>query len=494
MCLFRIGCGLLLLSASLGAQSYNELSDEQIQAVVNSFPKTQQEIDLYLAKQLEEATKRVEMIAGNTKPEMIMRTWDEVGKCYFTPLALLYGMPLIFSSQEMLEKGQQAFMALNMSLAHLVHDEKAIESIVASLESSLKTKRLSASENYYFKAFIEGDLSAFSEKLQKRIQKVKAQVSRLKSVPYTYVKTKSFVELPKDGFLRVMSWNLCFLPDPLPLMFGGMLPWKLRIHKAAQFIKDSNADVICLQEVFEEEPALALKELLKDDYHYFYLNIAPKNFGFNPALLNINSGLFIASKYPISHPHWCKYTDTCIETAQRGFFAFEVENRLKKVCIVTTHLESSIVPGMAESIREKQLKQMLHHLDEKFKEHKTVPPVIVCGDLNIYWGANEPSDEVIKTFFQDPHNEYRKEVTLDNCTYCDFTGYWWPEYGANAASGKFRPKPDVLDYTLPLKSVPSGKMVDPISIKSTAILRAHAVNKPEQALSDHHAVLTTFAW
>jgi len=80
-------------------------------------------------------------------------------------------------------------------------------------------------------------------------------------------------------------------------LWGGVLPWELRIDGIVEQIKTQDPDVVCLQEVFDETAATALYEKLRDQYRHFYINIGPRNFGLHESSLGISSGLFVASKY-----------------------------------------------------------------------------------------------------------------------------------------------------------------------------------------------------
>ena len=65
-------------------------------------------------------------------------------------------------------------------------------------------------------------------------------------------------------------------------------------------------DFLCFQEVFDRVHALALISLLRRHYSYFIYDISDNSFRTNHFLLN--SGLLIASKYPVLKTHFHPFT------------------------------------------------------------------------------------------------------------------------------------------------------------------------------------------
>lgn len=66
-------------------------------------------------------------------------------------------------------------------------------------------------------------------------------------------------------------------------------------------------DFICLQEVFDKPHALALIYLLKKTYNHFVFDIGHNSAGTNLFLLN--SGLMIASRFPITKVGFQPFTE-----------------------------------------------------------------------------------------------------------------------------------------------------------------------------------------
>jgi endonuclease/exonuclease/phosphatase family metal-dependent hydrolase len=125
----------------------------------------------------------------------------------------------------------------------------------------------------------------------------------------------------KNTSFSILNFNVCFLPGKLSLLYGGMLPWKSRIQKIAAKINQIDADVVCLQEVFEGKSAQMLYEMMKDKYTHFYINIGPRTFGFTEGSAGLSSGLFIASKIKMENPEYIPFEKSGIHM-KRGFSLF----------------------------------------------------------------------------------------------------------------------------------------------------------------------------
>lgn len=128
------------------------------------------------------------------------------------------------------------------------------------------------------------------------------------------------------------------------------------------FLKQANADIICLQEVNESARAgfqvSSFKEELKMNSH----------FGANVVDLGFNYGLVTYSKYPIKEEEHI-YLSSFRE--QRGMLHTVVKVDYKKLNIINVHL------GLDEEEREIQVKELIDFIKKLGNE-----PYIVVGDFN----------------------------------------------------------------------------------------------------------------
>lgn len=202
----------------------------------------------------------------------------------------------------------------------------------------------------------------------------------LEKKPYTKVfsqaQEKVFVKGQK---IDVLSWNVCFLPLATAKWEAEIKPWTERIELVSQKLNKENADLVCLQEVYDAKAAEKLAELLKDKYPHIYYNIGPSSVG-------VGSGLFVASKYPLKNihftPHKVKKNDIDSFFVNKGYFDFELyAGKAKAMHIFVVHLQHSkddLNPlAIEKQIREKQIQAIL----EEAKTEKV--PVLLVGDLNM---------------------------------------------------------------------------------------------------------------
>jgi len=216
-------------------------------------------------------------------------------------------------------------------------------------------------------------------------------------------------ELDKSS-VKLLTLNTCFLPGGLPKLNGGVEPWRARFSPLVKFIKESNADVVCLQEMFNPDATDALRQFLSDDYAHFYVHIAPKvlskkmsnTFGFG-------SGLLVMSKMPIKNAQYVpiKAEHPCVN---RGVFMVDVVRKdSKPLRIGNTHLVA-FHNDEAKQIRQEQIKEVTKILS------KSKYQTILCGDFNISLGSGEPAEDTLKEFYLPTYS--------NGPTYCDYTKYW----------------------------------------------------------------------
>lgn len=163
------------------------------------------------------------------------------------------------------------------------------------------------------------------------------------------------------------------------------------------FLRITNADIICLQEVNESAKAGFQVSSLKEDLNMY------AHFGANVVELGSNYGLATYSKYPIISQ---KHIYLSSKTEQRGMLHTVVKlGRGIKLNIINLHL------GLDEKERETQLYEV-----ENFVKELT-DPYIVVGDFN--QGNININDSV----FRDAAEVVNKNNTLTYATSLDRIDY-----------------------------------------------------------------------
>lgn len=397
------------------------------------FPHTVAEVEQFTHSALSEINASLEDLQHRPKEEVLAQ-WNKLGQKVFISACILHSLPALFKDPLLAKAGVTALQKLQLHLFQSIKTQETLSSLINSLETSEKR-------------------SAF-----------------------TFLSGTPITTAPKKR-LTVLSWNVCFLPPPISLIFGGMVSWKERKERLVDFLKKNDPDIICLQEVFDLEAAEFIYKSLKDSYLEFYTNIGPKNFGLHPHSIGLNSGLFIASKYPLKNLHFEKFTNNIRPVIERGFFSYTVMHGNQCYRIINTHLEASLLAAMPapveEECRNNQLAQILEWID---REPQRV--TMLVGDLNICQGSKEKAELLLQSAF---HNLCNTKAI----SHCDYTGYFWPEYFLNENRRFFQPKLSLLDYAL---MRPTFYNYDHIGAK---IIQVHNPQAPADALSDHHCLFIT---
>lgn len=194
--------------------------------------------------------------------------------------------------------------------------------------------------------------------------------------------------------LKICTLNAAMMPDFVAAL-NCVRPSSKRINELADQILEKDDDVICLQEMFAEETNYALVKKIKHQYPYILYNVAP-----NPT--GLNSGLVIASKYPLKNPEFFRHGELggACQYANKGVLAVTIDlgqdpnGNAKEAFIFTTHLNAEANENDPNEntpkgayFRQKQLDQMESELVPNYvKEHSSTAKcvgIFRCGDYNI---------------------------------------------------------------------------------------------------------------
>jgi len=216
----------------------------------------------------------------------------------------------------------------------------------------------------------------------------------------------------KDNSLTVLSCNTCLMPEGLAR--ANNLPF---VEERAKQIADlctseyyspidktnfemivtdlpNDIDIICFQEVFNEHAWNILNQALaKAGFNYFLYDphdqfIKSSTFHFLPL---INSGLYMASKYPIRNSKFVSYKSAYLEDGlcNKGILMAEVEiDSTRSAVVCTTHLQKPTGGNKvkASDARCSQWEMIQSTLDD-FKseitsEDRQIVVETLCGDFN----------------------------------------------------------------------------------------------------------------
>ncbi len=168
---------------------------------------------------------------------------------------------------------------------------------------------------------------------------------------------------PIQTLLRVMNWNIWW-------QFG---PWQERAPAILAALKAAHADVIALQEVWDDGSRNFAKELADDlGYHYAYAPGAKMN--------GTYMGNAILSRWPIvNHDITPLYGEDDIDENRVAIFA-EIDGPRGRIPVFCTHLNWQ---QHQSHIRQKQVIDLCRFINAKrHKNHYWKFPPVLCGDFN----------------------------------------------------------------------------------------------------------------
>jgi endonuclease/exonuclease/phosphatase family metal-dependent hydrolase len=467
-------------------------TQDPMKTFIAGFPQTPQEVNDYVKEtcmMLDTQASQFSSIHFQDRTfDNTIGQWDEIGMMLTERMITLKSLSITGVSDETAQAAEAGFFLIKKYLYEKLISTPSIPfGVISFLEKTETGIEFTPSEWNYINQLAQTLNSGWFPLLyQRKIDAIKARISMMPRNEYSYIEGLTREKLINEnapGF-SILNFNVCFLPGKLSLLYGGMLPWKSRIKKIAARINQIDADIVCLQEVFEGKAAEMLIEQMKGNYAHFYINIGPRTFGFTEASAGLSSGLFLASKIKIENPEYIPFEKSGIHM-KRGFFNFSLSCAGSEIAhIYTTHLEAfNEHPG--PELRKHQLDQILCKMNEHSNKTSSQVASVLCGDLNIPLQSNESAEHLLRDHFIDNYNKANARVTLENRTYLDFTDVIWK---AKLDMKKFTPNPEILDYALLLKNQPAHSK-QRFSLY-TALIPMNDIAKPLDALSDHHAEIS----
>jgi endonuclease/exonuclease/phosphatase family metal-dependent hydrolase len=289
----------------------------------------------------------------------------------------------------------------------------------------------------------------------------------LQKRPYLYFRGEAEEKQLTESSLSLLSWNLCCPSGGYAITDGGVLPWQYRIHQLTHAILSQDADVVCLNEIFDIQTAWRLIAGLKEAYTHFYFNMGPKAVG-------LSSGLFVASKVKVADCLFIQFPqetfDGRAKHCGKGFFSFDIQQEERSfVRIFSTHFQHSEIPEYptcGELNARKQEMEIILKCMQQIQDK----PCILTGDLN--------SEERELDAF-----DWKRRFDEGEIEGSGFT--WGGDQFCSSLVGKPISSPLNLDHTMVMKK------------SSCAVLRTHYVETGfdgadfnPQAISDHKGLLT----
>ncbi len=271
--------------------------------------------------------------------------------------------------------------------------------------------------------------------------------------------------------LKVLTANIICFPGDLPYTYGGIRPWEERIDELAQNLKSANAEILCLQEVWDPLAMRALIDHLKNEYAYFLYDAGDPAGACQMENLGYNSGLFIASKIPIETAEFRKFHRSIPKGSNRGSLLITCQVANETLALINTHQQHGNTHEMRE-IRKEHLEQCSSALQNAISRTQNAWGMLV-GDLNIDGFSDEVHTSGLSKNFQWIQHP------VSTCT------NQFNNWITNAPADDYSVlHPDEqLDYAISPTKMPIQETLIPL----------FDINHPLEALSDHHGLLTVWS-
>lgn len=203
--------------------------------------------------------------------------------------------------------------------------------------------------------------------------------------------------------VRIMTFNI---------HFGNTINNEFDILEIAKVIKDSNSDIVCLQEVdnywssrSEYESLIKIISIKADLPYYIYNPIYDKPSSRGAEYPNEQFGTAILSRYKIVESHdyilsrWSSQKgdpqpgEPGFPSQYHGFGHVILDIEGKNFSVYNTHLDYRANPpeGYEETMRAIQVREMLKIIDFKY-------PTVLTGDMNADFSAKDVFDPLLERF------------------------------------------------------------------------------------------------
>ncbi len=262
-------------------------------------------------------------------------------------------------------------------------------------------------------------------------------------------------EKEKAKTISLLTWNVCALPGGLPTIFGGVLTADKRVAAIADLIQKTDSDIVCLQEAHDKQFSYELTERLKNTYSRFFFDIGKNPFSYN-------SGLFVAMKgrFAVTQPEFIPFTfPGCQRGVNKGIFTCIISTETGAFNLGVTHLQ----PHETDKDRDIRLQELklAHQILSALPDN----PKILCGDLNIHRGSGEKGETFFKTEYMDAT----------------------PDIAETATDGLHRDLATNFGSSIDYGLIKNEKGVE--NEMTGELIETYSLQKPDEALSDHHALL-----
>jgi endonuclease/exonuclease/phosphatase family metal-dependent hydrolase len=289
---------------------------------------------------------------------------------------------------------------------------------------------------------------------------------------FTHIQGSSPEKSLEKGQATVMTWNIRGHGGGLHYAEGGVVHWRSRIDRITDSIKAENPDVIVLQEIHDTALINALVDRLGAQYAHFYTHLGADGWG-------SETGCMVITKCAVHSFSHTSFTETD-QKVKRGFETIEIKANPADAFPCARIIGTQLSPGKAAGkMRMEQVSQIIN----KLASEKLAMPTLFVGSL----GADRDSKEEGVFLSRYLYHSYLGDAPTHSD---ELVSQWAPIYEGQEGSS---------DFVSFFKRSPARDLrVFPVLEKGIRLLGSHLVRgfdenyNTKTALSDHHAIVTTF--
>ncbi len=269
----------------------------------------------------------------------------------------------------------------------------------------------------------------------------------------------------------VMTWNIRGYGGGLHYDHGGVIHWRSRLDRIVDHIQREDPDVLVLQEVYDTSLIEALIDRLGSRYANFYTHLGPSTWG-------KESGCMVITKCAVHNFTETPFNNNDAEF-NRGFATLEIQASPQDNTPCARIIGTQLTPDKAA--KQKRVEQIAQIVDQLAQEKLALPTLFV-GSLHLDRNSEEDRD-ILARYLN--HSYLQIGPTHSD----ELVNQWAPIAGTEQSS-------DFISFFK--RNLPDNRVL-PVIERNIRLLESrlvHAFNEnydTKTALSDHHAVVTTFS-
>ncbi len=284
---------------------------------------------------------------------------------------------------------------------------------------------------------------------------------------FTHIRGSGPEKILKSGEATVMTWNLRGHGGGLHYAEGGVVHWRSRIDRITDSIKAEDPDVIVLQEIYDTALIDALVDRLGAQYAHFYTHCG-------------ETGCMVITKCAVHSFTHTNFSETD-QKVKRGFETIEIKARPEDPLPCARIIGTQLSPGKkAGQMRMEQVAQIVN----KLASQKLAMPTLFVGSMNVDRDSKGEGATLSKYLY---HSYRDNEPTHSD----ELVSQWAPIYEGQEESSDF--------VSFFKRNPDDDARVFPVLERGIKLLGSHLVRgfdenyNTKTALSDHHAIVTTFS-